>query len=87
MFTAEGVAKRLRVAPFHPFLIITSSGERYEIRHPENALVGKRDVSVGLYRSDEPQYYDQVARVSIMHITAMEDLPAPISPGGNGHGS
>jgi len=87
MFTSNDVYSRLKVVPFVPFEVVTSSGESYEVRHPEMALVGRRDVIIGILPPDGSQFHDQSARISIMHITAMKDLAVPASSSGNGHGS
>jgi hypothetical protein len=37
----------LRQRPFRPFRLVMSSGEAYEVRHPEMAWVTKNDILVG----------------------------------------
>jgi hypothetical protein len=68
--------ERLRKQPWVPLRIVTSSGESYEVTHPELVLIGQRDLHVGTASPKDPTTYDQVARIALMHITAMEDLPA-----------
>lgn len=84
MFTAHDIMARARIRPFVPFRIVMSSGERYDVTHPDLILVGRRDLTVGMPAPDEPTMYDQVARVAIMHITDVQDLPVPVPSGGNG---
>lgn len=38
----------LRQLPFRPFRLVMSSGESYDVRHPEMAWVTKNDVLVGI---------------------------------------
>ena len=45
--TATNVRDLLRQKPFRPFRLVMSSGESYEVRHPEMALVLKNDILVG----------------------------------------
>ena len=73
MFTPNQIKDRLQKRPFVPFKIVTSSGEEYVVHHPELALVGTRDVSIGKPGPDDPTLYDDVDRVAIMHITALKD--------------
>ena len=85
MLTADIIEKRVRARPFVPLRIVTSSGESYDITHPDLVLVGQRDMIVGTSSAKSPTRYEQVSRISIMHVTALEDLPAPSKPTGNGH--
>jgi hypothetical protein len=75
MFTVNEVRTRLRQQPFQPFRFVTSSGQFYDLHHPDLVLLGQRDLHVGLSSRDDPSLYETVARLAIMHITAMEDLP------------
>ena len=65
----------LKARPFAPFRLIMSSGEQYEVRHPEMAYVTKTDILVGTLMADEgvPAEY----RIcSLLHVTAIEPLNA-----------
>ncbi len=37
----QQIKQLLKTEPFAPFTVITSSGEAYEIRHPEHAMLSK----------------------------------------------
>jgi hypothetical protein len=53
-------------------------------------LVGQRELVIGIGTPDLPVNHDRLARISLLHISAMEDLPvgAPYgSHNGNGHGT
>jgi hypothetical protein len=80
MLTADDIHQRVRIRPFRPLRLVTSSGEFYDVYHPDLIMVGRRDVIVGLPSSENPIHYEQVARIAIMHVTALEDLPTPVSP-------
>jgi hypothetical protein len=84
VFTSQDIRNRVSQQPFVPFRIVTSSGETYEVHHPELIMVGKRDLSVGRASTDDPAVYEQVYRVAIMHVTALHDLPARTPQSGNG---
>jgi hypothetical protein len=83
MFAPETIQARLRQKPFVPIRFVTSSGESYEVHHPDLVLVGQRDLIIGRASKKNPSLYDLASRVAIMHITAMDDLPAG-KPTGNG---
>ena len=65
----EVLAKR----PFQPFKLVMSSGETYEVRHPEMAMLTRRDILIGL---DETK--DGVPASfkigSLLQITAIEPV-------------
>lgn len=84
MFTAEDIRDRVRKQPFVPLRITTSSGESFEVYHPEMMLVGRRDVQIGMPGPDDPTIYEQVTRVAILHITAIHDLSTRKRRDGNG---
>ena len=46
--TVQTFRDLLSAQPFKPFRLIMSSGESYEVRHPEMAMLLKNDVVVGL---------------------------------------
>jgi hypothetical protein len=80
MITAAAIRARSQQTPFVPFRIVTSSGRAYDVPHPELILVGMREVTIGRSSSHNPAFYVEVDRVSILHVTALEDLgssPAP----------
>jgi hypothetical protein len=85
MFTLENIRNRLKQAPFIPFYFVTSAGEKYHVAHPELVLLGRREaVIVGTPNTKDPGIADQIFRLSILHITAMDDCPAPLPAGSNG---
>jgi len=73
--TIDSLKARLGRRPFEPFRVVTSSGERYDVRHPENAWLYKSGLIVahGGGNGDLPESY---ADLALLHITAVEKLPA-----------
>jgi hypothetical protein len=43
----------LKQRPFRPFRVVMSSGESYDVRHPEMAWVTKNDLLVGVDVADD----------------------------------
>ena len=85
MFTADDLKARIRQHPFVPLRIVTSSGEAFDLYHPDLIMVGRRDLTIGIASVEHPGQYERQTRVAIMHVTALEDLPVPTPPsGGNG---
>jgi hypothetical protein len=75
MFTAADLEKRCKKVPFMPFRIVTSSGESYDILHPEFLMIGKRLISVGIATDANARIFDDLDVLSVLHITAIEVLP------------
>lgn len=70
--TAEVLRDWMQRRPFQPFRVITSSGDAYEIRHPEMAFLTRAEIVVGLGERDGiPSRY---RTVSLLHVTAAEPL-------------
>lgn len=83
MFTSDDILARMRKQPFVPVRVVTSSGESYEVYHPDMVWVGRRDIQIGTASKGNPSVYEQASRVSLLHITAMEDI-APKAKKSNG---
>jgi len=71
--TLDNVLELLRRRPFEPFRIVTSSGESYEVRHPEMAWPIRNGLYVGL--GGKARLPERAAFVSLLHISALETLP------------
>jgi len=82
MFTPENIQDRVRKRPFVPLRIVTSSGETFDVFHPDLIMVGRCDITVGIASVEHPGQYERQTRIAIMHVTALEDLPVPTPPGG-----
>lgn len=67
----------LQKQPFQPFKVVTSSGSRYRITHPELVWVAKGALYVS-QRIDQPEHGELVADpavISYMHITELVPVP------------
>jgi hypothetical protein len=84
MFAPEDILERLRKRPFVPVRIVTTT-EKHEIHHPDLVLVGRRFIEIGTASRENPETFDQITRVAILHITALEDMASPPKRRGNGH--
>ena len=80
IFTAEDVQSRLRVQPFVPVRIVTTTGQLYDVYHPDLVFVARRFLEVGTPDRDNPTVADAVTRVALVHVTELRDLPVPAAP-------
>lgn len=71
--TTTMVRDLLRQRSFRPFRVVMSSGEAYEVRHPEMAWVTKNDLFVGVDIADDGLPAD--ARICpLFHVATLEPI-------------
>ena len=70
---AEELYKKIRTHPFESIRIYISDGKHYDIKHPDQIMVGKRTSHVGIRRRKEGPFQD-VAIISNVHITRIEPI-------------
>ncbi|MGL5097722.1 MAG: hypothetical protein ACRDD1_19210, partial [Planctomycetia bacterium] len=73
--TAQTIKEMLSYRPFEPFRIVMSSGQSYDVRHPEMAMVTQGNVLVGTgsMRGGVPASFKICA---LLHVAAVEPLGA-----------
>ena len=72
--TGQSFRDLLAKRPFKPFRIVMSSGERYEVRHPEMAFLTRTTLFVSR-DFDENGFPDDPTMCSLLHITNVEPIP------------
>ncbi len=74
--TVQTFRELLTRQPFMPFRIVMSSGQAYEVRHPEMALLTRTDLLVGIDETKDgvPARFKIC---SLLHVTAVEPLESP----------
>jgi hypothetical protein len=77
---SESLRELLGRAPFEPFELITTAGERHRIKHPEFAILLPSRIVV-----TDPAA-DRVSIVSLIHLTEARILN-PVEHSGNGSAS
>jgi hypothetical protein len=70
----------LAARPFKPFRLVMSSGQSYDVRHPEMAMLTRTSILVGI--DDEDDGVPAEFKIcSLLHVTAIEPFgPIPASP-------
>ena len=74
--TVQTFRDLLSQRPFQPFRLVMSSGQSYEVRHPEMAMLTRTSILVGIDESDDG-VPAEFKICSLLHVTAVE----PISSG------
>ena len=64
--------------PFKPFRLVMSSGEKYEVRHPEMALLTRSDILVGIDEAEDG-VPAEFRICSLLHVTTIEPLGTNLS--------
>lgn len=78
--TVQTFRDLLTARPFKPFRLVMSSGQTYEVRHPEMGWLTRTSILVGVDVADDgvPAEFKVC---SLLHVTTIEPLsPAPASP-------
>ena len=71
--TADTFREILKRTPFEPFRVVMSSGESYNVMHPEMALVTAKALILALPDRSAPEG-ERIAFCSYLHIAHIETL-------------
>ena len=76
--TVQDFRELLTQRPFIPFRLVMSSGQSYDVRHPEMAWLTRTSILVGLDQADDgvPAAFKIC---SLLHVTAIEPLNSSAS--------
>lgn len=78
--TVQTFREVLAQRPFRPFRLVMSSGQTYEVRHPEMAWLTRTDLLVGVGETDEG-VPAEFRIYSLLHVATIEPLnPATTGP-------
>jgi hypothetical protein len=78
--TVQTFRDLLAARPFRPFRLVMSSGQTYEVRHPEMAMLTRTSILVGIDIADDG-VPAEFKICSLLHVTAVEPLSTtPVGP-------
>ena len=84
MITMQRLVRYVSAEPFRPFRISMSSGQVFEIRHPEMISVGRTTAHIYTYLSEDPEHSNQREHeVSLLLMESVEPLDVPAAQDGN----
>jgi len=72
--TFQDVQLAARRQPFEPFRVVLTTGDRYDIHHPDVIMVGRRSLIIGITKDEKQTVYDQTIKVDLFHVVGIEDL-------------
>lgn len=79
----EELTALLRVRPFVPLRIHLTDGQSYEILHPEQVIVLRQRVDIGVRPDPGTGVVERVEHCSLLHVVRVEPLQ-PTPQAGNG---
>jgi len=71
--TVQTFRDLLAQRPFKPFRVVMSSGQTYDVRHPEMAFLTRTSILVGIDEADDG-IPAEFKICSLLHVTAVEPL-------------
>jgi len=80
VFSPDDIQARIKQQPFVPIRLVTTTGQTYDIHHPELVMVARRFIYVGLPSKENPIQAEQVTQVALIHITELQNLAASTLP-------
>src|SRR5712672_2713231 len=69
MFSVRDIKKRLRQQPFLPVRVVTTTGQTYDVRHPEMVIVGRNFLMIGSPTKNDASVAEEITRVALLHVT------------------
>ncbi|MGB0768677.1 MAG: hypothetical protein ACPGYV_13330 [Phycisphaeraceae bacterium] len=72
---AKKIAKKAKTEPFEPFLVVTSAGDRYEVRHPENLQVVNNGTLYIFSPSGDELTVESPVIVGLNQVASIEPSP------------
>jgi hypothetical protein len=71
--TVQTFRDMLSRRPFQPVRLTLSSGQTFDIRHPETALLTRTSILIGIDVADDG-VPAEFKIISLMHVTSLEPL-------------
>ena len=71
--TLQTIREWLTQRPFRPFRLLMSSGQSYDVRHPEMAFLTRTAILIGIDVADDG-VPAEFKICSLLHATAIEPL-------------
>lgn len=76
----EELTALLRKHPFVPLRIHTTDGKTFDTRHPEQVLVLRSRVDIGVMPDPTTGVLEAVEHCSLLHIVRVEELHSTVPP-------
>lgn len=74
--TSEDLRIYARRKPFLPFRMVLTTGETFDVQHPDLIMVGERSAVIGITNNPNKAVYNRSFLVDLLHVVGVEELPA-----------
>jgi len=64
----------VRRTPFEPFRLVLADGAKYEIHHPDQCMVMKREVVIGEVSRGPTEFIDWTIKLNCFNVIRVEPL-------------
>jgi len=85
---AEEFKELLKNHPFRPLRVYLTDGRTYDIRHPDQVLVMRQALDIGLQPDPVSGILEGAHRCSLLHVVRVEEMQPSsadgAAPGANG---
>lgn len=71
---AEELSQLVRTTPFVPLRLHITNGQTYDVLHPDQIIVLKQRVDVGVGPDSESGVVERVEHLSLLHIVKVEEM-------------
>jgi hypothetical protein len=78
---AEELLQLVRHRPFVPLRVHMTDGKTYDIRHPDQIMVLRQRVDIGVPAKPGDEVAERVEFCSLLHVVRVEEIPANAPPG------
>jgi hypothetical protein len=72
----EDIRELLDARPFVPFRICLTDGRSYDVPHRDFVMISRTVIDIGVSRQTDTSIYDNILRVSPIHVVRVENLQA-----------
>ena len=72
----EDIRELRDAQPFVPFRICLTDGKSYDVPHRNFLMIARAVIDIGVSSHPDHGVYDQIVRVSPLHIVRVENLQA-----------
>lgn len=74
--TRNDLLRRVKKRPFSPFRVEVSEGATYDVLHPEQVIVARDSVTIGVPSEEGGDFYETTDFIDLIHVVRLEPLPA-----------
>jgi hypothetical protein len=68
------ILAKVRQTPFNPFRLVLVDGAKFDIRHPDQCMVMKKDVLIGEVAGEADDFIDWTIKVNCWNVIGVEPI-------------